>query len=37
MNFKSYEHINGDTVEVLIGLLDFVKFKEAVLKFKRGL
>ena len=36
-NYKTYEPINSDTVEVLFGFTDFTKFKEAVLKYKRGI
>ena len=35
-SYKTYEPINSDTVEVLFGFTDFTKFKEAVLKFKKG-
>lgn len=34
-NYKNYEAINSETVEVLFGFIDFVKFKEAVIKFKK--
>lgn len=36
-NYQIYEPQNSDTVEVLFGFTEFTKFKEAVLKYKRGL
>ena len=36
-NYKVYEAVNSDTVEVIFGFTDFVKFKEQVLKFKSGI
>mmetsp|Transcript_8513 Transcript_8513/g.14340 ORF Transcript_8513/g.14340 Transcript_8513/m.14340 type:complete len:158 (-) Transcript_8513:633-1106(-) len=35
-NFKQYEAVDSDAVEVLYGFINFEKFKEAILKFKRG-
>ena len=37
VNFKNYEASNKDSVEVLFGLIDFEKFKEAVLNYKKGI
>ena len=35
--YKIYEPVNADTVEVLFGFTEFVKFKDQVLKFKAGI
>lgn len=35
-NFKSYEAINYDTVELLSNSIDFEKFKQTMLRFKDG-
>lgn len=36
-NFKAYEAIHADAVDILFGQVDFAKFKAEILLFKKGM
>ena len=35
-NFKEYQKVNSDTVEILVGFIDFNKFKTQMLEVKKS-
>ena len=35
-NLENYKTINHDVVDILFGLVDFAKFKESILAYKKG-
>ena len=36
-NLEKYEKIDGETIDVLFGFIDFEKFKEKLITYKKGI